>query len=117
MGECVFCKIVRGEAEAEIIRRWPDDIAFRPLNPVVPGHVLVVPHQHVADARTAPYVTGEVFRRAAELAQEMVGADVNLITSAGRAATQTVFHLHVHVVPRYPDDGLLLPWSQQQSGA
>jgi len=113
-GPCPFCAIIAGSAPAGIIRRWRDAIAFRPLNPVVRGHALVVPLQHVTDARTSPVHAGETFRRAAELAEEMTGVDVNLITSAGPAATQTVLHLHVHVVPRTAGDGLALPWTGQQ---
>lgn len=111
MSTCPFCDIIDGQAPAEFIARWDNAVAFRPLNPVVPGHTLVVPKVHVRDARTDSIVTGETFECAASLARQMVGADVNLITSAGPAAAQTVAHLHVHVVPRYPEDGLLLPWS------
>lgn len=111
---CAFCAIVADRAPAVIIRRWPDAVAFRPLNPVVRGHVLVVPRVHVVDARVDPYETGQTFRCAAELAAEMTGVDVNLITSAGAAATQTVMHLHVHVIPRTEGDGLALPWTGQQ---
>ena len=69
----------------------------------------MLPRVHVPDAGTDPDVTAAVMRRAAELMAEHGAA--NLITSRGAAATQTVFHLHVHVVPRRPGDGLMLPWS------
>jgi len=104
---CVFCAIVAGEAPATVIREWPDAIAIVPLRPVAPGHVLVIPRTHVADATVDPDVTAVTMRRAAELAVP----PCNLITSAGRPATQTVFHLHIHVVPRRVGDGLALPWS------
>jgi histidine triad (HIT) family protein len=105
--DCVFCQIVAGEAPATVIREWPDAIAIVPLRPVAPGHVLVIPRTHVADATVDPDVTAVTMRRAAELAVP----PCNLITSAGRPATQTVFHLHIHVVPRRVGDGLALPWS------
>ena len=103
---CVFCGIIAGTEPATIVRRWPDAIAVVPLGPVVAGHLLVIPTAHVRDALTNPDVTAATMRRAAELAPH----PCNLITSAGREATQSVFHLHVHIVPRAVDDGLALPW-------
>lgn len=108
--DCVFCKIVAGEAEASIKAAWADAILIAPLNPVTVGHVLVIPRRHVMDALTDPTLTGAMFAHAAEWA----GWPCNLITSAGPAATQTVMHLHVHVVPRQEHDGLPLPWTPQQ---
>lgn len=107
---CVFCEIVSGAAQADIVRRWGDAVAFVPIGPVVPGHLLVVPHAHVDDARTDSETTGLAFRRASELAGQL-GGDFNLIANAGPAAGQTVFHLHVHIVPRLEGDGLRLPWT------
>ncbi|AEY85311.1 hypothetical protein SHJG_p1121 (plasmid) [Streptomyces hygroscopicus subsp. jinggangensis 5008] len=77
------------------------------------GHVFVLPRVHVEDAGTDPEVTAAVMRRAAELMAEHPAA--NLITSKGAAATQTVYHLHVHVVPRQEGDGLPLPWTPQHT--
>jgi histidine triad (HIT) family protein len=107
---CVFCAIVDGAAPAEVVRRWPDALALVPLNPVVPGHLLVIPVRHVPDAAADPEVTATVARRAAQLLAERGGA-ANLLTSIGEAGTQTVFHLHWHLVPRAAGDGLALPWS------
>lgn len=104
---CVFCLIAVGNLPATVVRRWPRAIAFVPMNPVVDGHLLVVPTVHVKDVTEDPGVSAEVMRAAAELAV----APCNIITSAGAEATQTVFHLHVHVVPRAAGDGLMLPWS------
>lgn len=110
MENCVFCAIAAGEAPAVIVRAWPDALAIRPhTGGVGPGHVLVMPRVHVEDAGTDPEVTATVMRRAAELMAEHPAA--NLITSRGRAATQSVFHLHVHIVPRQEGDGLALPWT------
>lgn len=107
---CVFCEIVAGTAPATIIREWPDAIAFVPLNPVVPpnGHILVVPRTHVPDAVTRLDVTAATMRRAAELA---AGHDAsNILTSIGAPATQSVFHLHIHVIRRAVGDQLMVPW-------
>ena len=110
--DCVFCRIVAGTALATIIRDWPDAIAVVPLGPVVPGHWLVIPRAHVRTAAESPAVYGAVSARAAELVAR-TGDDANLVTSIGPAATQTVDHLHVHVVPREQGDGLALPWTGQ----
>jgi histidine triad (HIT) family protein len=107
MNACIFCKIIAGEAPARILKTWEDAIAIAPLNPVVAGHVLIIPREHVADALENPLVTAAAMRRAAEFAT----GPCNLITSVGKEATQSVFHLHIHIVPRAPGDGLLLPWS------
>ena len=105
--DCVFCYIIIKTAPAKIIREWDDCIAFVPLNPVVEGHILVVPRWHAVDAKADPYTTGVVFKRAAELIGEH---DVNLIANVGPLAGQTVFHLHVHIVPRTAGDKLCMPW-------
>ena len=83
-----------------------DDL--KPLEPVVPGHLLVVPAQHVEDATENPLVTGIAAGVAARVAMRYPSA--NILTSIGEPATQSVFHLHWHVVPRRDGDGLLLPW-------
>jgi histidine triad (HIT) family protein len=113
--DCVFCQIVAGDSPAVVAANWPDAIAIQPLNPVVKGHVLVIPRAHVWSFVEDPTVTAAVMARAADFAGKlgMPGEGVNLITSAGEAATQTVFHLHVHLVPRYLGDGITLPWTGQ----
>jgi histidine triad (HIT) family protein len=109
--DCVFCQIVAGEAPALIIREWPDALAIIPLNPVVEGHLLILPKAHVLHFADDPVVTGVVMARAAELAGKRRGyGQANLITSMGDAATQTVLHLHVHVIPREDGDNVSLPW-------
>lgn len=110
---CVFCRIVTGESPATIVRRWRKAVAFVPLNPVTDGHVLVVPTVHVRDAAQDPDVSAFTMAAASELARE--AGPCNIITSAGAEATQTVFHLHLHVVPRREGDGLALPWTGQEA--
>lgn len=115
MSACVFCEIVHGRAPAEVILRWPDAVAIRPLSPVVDGHLLVIPRVHVDDALDDPVVTAVAMHRAAQLGgqygMKQPGMGLNFITSVGAAATQSVFHLHIHVVPRLEGDGLMLPWT------
>lgn len=104
--DCAFCQIVAGLIPATIVREWDDALAFVPLGPVVEGHTLVIPKQHVRDAAENPDVSAVTMRAASELAVP----PFNVITSAGIEATQSVFHLHLHVVPRQVNDGLALPW-------
>jgi histidine triad (HIT) family protein len=110
---CPFCEIVAGRAPAQFVTAWDDAIAIVPLNPVVPGHTLVIPRDHVRDFGTDPDVSAATMYRAAELAQGP--RPMNLITSKGREATQSVWHLHVHLVPRAENDGLALPWYSGRS--
>lgn len=109
---CVFCQIVAGTSPATVVREWDDALAFVPLDPVVPGHVLVIPKRHVTDMAEDPVVSAVAMRAASELAIP----PCNIITSAGREATQSVFHLHLHIVPRRADDGLALPWYSGRGG-
>jgi histidine triad (HIT) family protein len=109
VSECPFCKRI---AAGEYDTKCQGIVSFEPLNPVTPGHLLVVPMQHVTDAAEAPWTTGQTFFEAARLARAS-GQSFNLITSAGRLATQTVPHLHVHLIPRREGDGLALPWTGQ----
>jgi len=111
MTACPFCKrIAAGEYDYDSL----GSVAFQPLSPVTPGHFLVVPRKHVADACEVPRISGYAAQFAAALAKEMGLESFNLITSAGAAATQTIRHLHWHVVPRHEGDGLHLPWTGQR---
>ena len=107
---CVFCRIVDGAEPATVVASWSSGVmAIVPLNPVTPGHVLVLPAEHVEDFTVDPDVSARCMRAAAELAV----SPANVITSAGVEATQTVRYLHLHVVPRSAGDGLNLPWTDQ----
>lgn len=111
---CVFCRIITGEVlpPSGILKRWPDAIAFEPLEPVTPGHLLVVPVAHTSSFLDDPVVAAAAMARAADFAARgLTYAESNLITSCGDAATQTIHHLHLHLIPRTDGDGLHLPWS------
>lgn len=116
--QCAFCKILAGTAPAHTIRDWDDTIAIYPRaddhgrRGCTDGHILVIPREHVRDFTENPTVSATTAYRAAQLAAEL-GGQWNEITSAGVDATQTVFHLHRHLVPRRPGDGLMLPWSSR----
>lgn len=107
---CVFCEIVAGRAPAVIVDRWPDTIAIVPLNPITAGHLLVLPTVHVDDFTSNPVVSGTTMCRLAELADSLHVGDANVITNRGPTATQSIYHLHFHLVPRKLDDRLALPW-------
>jgi histidine triad (HIT) family protein len=113
--DCIFCKIVAGELPALVVDEDEHTIAFMDIAPATRGHALVIPRAHAADLLSIePEALSAVMtaaQRLAARAKDRLGADgVNLINSCGAAAWQTVFHFHVHVVPRYVGDPLKLPW-------
>jgi histidine triad (HIT) family protein len=112
---CLFCKIVAGDIPSTRVFEDERTIAFMDINPGTRGHLLVIPREHSADlleiaeedlaacARTAQAMARRI--------KERLGADgVNLVNSCGPVAWQTVFHFHIHVIPRYTGDPLRLPW-------
>jgi len=114
--DCIFCKILAGELPATIVDEDERTVAFMDIAPATRGHALVVPRTHttdlieVSDEDLAAVIAAA--RRLASRMQDRLGADgVNLINSCGAAAWQTVFHFHMHVIPRYADDPLRLPWA------
>jgi histidine triad (HIT) family protein len=113
--DCIFCQIVAGDMPARIVDEDERTIAFMDIAPATRGHALVIPREHSADLLSvAPEdlcAVTAASQRLAGRAKDRLGADgVNLLNSCGRAAWQTVFHFHVHVIPRYEGDPLRLPW-------
>jgi histidine triad (HIT) family protein len=113
--DCIFCKIVAGELPATIVDEDEQTISFMDINPATRGHALVVPRTHAADLLEIGSgqlaAVNAAAQRLARRAKERLGADgVNVINSCGAAAWQTVFHFHLHVIPRYRDDPMRLPW-------
>lgn len=113
--DCLFCKIVAKEIPAQIVAEDELTVAFMDINPATRGHALVVPRRHVTnllevqdDDLTAVMLA--VQRLARRVIDRLGAAGVNLLNACGSAAWQTVFHLHIHVIPRYDDDPLKLPW-------
>jgi histidine triad (HIT) family protein len=114
--DCIFCKIIAGEVPGQIIDQDERTVAFMDISPATRGHALVIPRRHARDLLEIGSddlnATIEAAQRIARRASERLGADgVNLLNSCGRAAWQTVFHFHIHVIPRYADDPLRLPWT------
>jgi histidine triad (HIT) family protein len=113
--DCLFCGIVAGTIPSEKIDENERTVAFMDINPATAGHALVVPRVHSADLMEIDIedLTATVLaaQRLAGRMKDVLGADgINLINACGPAAWQTVFHFHIHVVPRYEDDPLKLPW-------
>ena len=112
---CLFCGIVAGDVPAQIVDSDEHTVAFMDINPATAGHALVVPRAHSADLME---VSDEDLERstlaARRLARRMRAAlepaGFNILNSCGSAAWQTVYHFHLHVIPRYEDDPLKLPW-------
>ena len=113
--DCLFCGIVDGSIPSEMVDSDERTVAFMDINPATTGHALVVPRVHSADLmEIGPEdlsATVLAAQRLARRAKEALDADgINLINACGAAASQTVFHFHIHVVPRYEDDPIELPW-------
>jgi histidine triad (HIT) family protein len=113
--DCIFCKIVAGELPATIVDQDEHTIAFMDINPATRGHALVVPRQHAPDLlsiepRDLAAVTAAAQRLAARAKESLKADGINVINSCGSAAWQTVFHFHLHVIPRYQGDPMRLPW-------
>lgn len=112
--ECPFCAIARGQANARMVWRSEHVIAFLPDVPAVAGHTLVVPTHHVRDIWEIDSWLGrelaDATRKVAKGIAAVGNRALNIIQSNGAAAGQSVFHLHVHVVPRQPDDRMPQLW-------
>jgi histidine triad (HIT) family protein len=120
--ECLFCGIVEGSVPSQNVDSDERTIAFMDIAPATPGHALVVPRRHSADLLEIEsddlFATIAASQRLARRVKETLDADgVNLINACGAAAWQTVFHFHIHVVPRYEDDPLKLPWVPEEGDA
>ena len=113
--DCLFCGIVAGSIPSETIDSDERTVSFMDINPATPGHALVVPRAHSKNLLEIDdedlEATAVAARRLAKRMSDSLGADgINVINACGAAAWQTVFHFHLHVIPRYEDDPLELPW-------
>ena len=113
--DCIFCKIIRAEIPCFKVLEDDEILAFMDVNPVAPGHALVIPKHHSKDIHETPAEwIGKACAgagRVARAVQKTVNPDgINILQANGPGAKQSVFHLHVHVIPRGPDDGLTMNW-------
>jgi histidine triad (HIT) family protein len=117
---CPFCAIAQGvDRSAEVVCETDDWIAFFPLKPATAGHTLVIPRVHVPDLWSVERTLGEklmtgVISVGQAIDKALTPDGMNLITSSGEAAEQTIYHLHLHVVPRYRDDAIGPIWPPQK---
>jgi histidine triad (HIT) family protein len=118
--DCIFCKIVAGELPAHVVQEDERTLAFMDINPWTRGHALVIPRAHSADLLEVGEedlaAVASASKRLAATMKERLGCEgVNLLNACGAAAWQTVFHFHVHVIPRNPGDPLELPAQPHQA--
>jgi histidine triad (HIT) family protein len=113
--DCIFCKIIAGDIPSHKVFEDEMTFAFMDINPARPGHTLVVPKHHSADLYETPekWLTATVVtaQKVARAVKEVVRPHgLNLLQANGAGAAQSVFHLHVHVLPRGHEDGLKMNW-------
>ena len=109
MGDCVFCKVITGEVTAPIVHEATDTVAFLDHRPVFKGHTLVVPRQHIVTLPELPaHMLAPLFAEVQRIADAItagLGAQGTFV-AVNNVVSQSVAHLHVHVVPRTKGDGL-----------
>jgi histidine triad (HIT) family protein len=115
MSDCVFCRIVAKQIPASVVQEDADTLAFMDLGQVNPGHVLVALKSHADNLFELQDVqAAAVFRAVARVARAILDAfapqGLSVYQANGKAAGQTVFHFHVHLVPRHENDGMNLTW-------
>ncbi|HEY7237937.1 MAG TPA: HIT family protein [Burkholderiales bacterium] len=115
MADCVFCRIVAKQIPANVVHEDEHTLAFMDIGQVNPGHVLVALKQHAENIFALDEAqAAAVFRAAAKVARAIRAAfepqGLSVYQANGAAAGQTVFHLHVHLVPRHEGDGMALTW-------
>jgi len=111
--ECIFCDIIEGRAPAETVFEDDETLAFMDINPANPGHTLIIPKRHVRDiyeldGETAAVVMKTTVKVARAVKMALQPDGMNLVQSNERAGGQEIFHFHIHVIPRWYDDGLRL---------
>ena len=116
--DCIFCKIIRGEIPS--FKLYDDDLtyAFMDINPLNDGHALVIPKCHVENIHSTPdewfRPIMSTVRRIATAVNEVVQPEgINLLQANGPGAKQSVFHFHMHVIPRYAEDGAGMNWEMK----
>ncbi|MFA6094672.1 MAG: HIT domain-containing protein [Candidatus Paceibacterota bacterium] len=112
MKKCIFCKIIKGEeSNCTVVFENEKVIAIKPIHEINPGHTLIIPKEHTVDIFDTPT---DLLKELIDVSQQLAvslkekhqSTGVNILHASGKDAGQSVFHFHIHVVPRYLDDGL-----------
>lgn len=115
MDNCIFCKIIAGEIPSATVYEDDDFKAIMDIGPAAKGHVIILSKRHMANIYEIEEKTASrallVASKIARAQKEALGCDgVNILQNNEEAAGQTVFHLHIHVIPRFKNDGVTIPW-------
>ena len=116
--ECIFCKVIAGEIPGEVVDSDEDTLTVMDINPATRGHVVVITRTHAENLLELSdedlMAAMKTVRRVVHRMRDTLQPDgFNILHNIGRAAWQSIFHFHVHVIPRYKDDPLQLPWLPQ----
>lgn len=119
MSDCIFCKIINGEIPSQTIYEDDEFKVILDAFPASKGHALVLPKQHYANIYALPTdVAGRLFALAQKVAKAMENLDglvgLNVLQNNGTKAGQTVFHFHMHLIPRFEDDGITIKWNNEK---
>lgn len=117
--DCIFCKLANGVFSTNMVYEDDDFRAIMDASPAAKGHVIILPKEHAANVLELPdNLVSKGFvvaKKIAKAVKEVTGCDgVNILQNNGEAAGQTVFHFHIHVIPRFNDDNISITWKQNQ---
>ena len=119
MSDCIFCKIANGEIPSATVYEDNDFRAIMDIAPASRGHIIILPKQHAANVfELSEELASKIYvvaQKIAKVVKEEVECEgINILQNNGEVAGQTVFHLHMHVIPRYTNDGIQIKWKQQE---
>ena len=120
MNDCIFCKIAGGEIPSYTVYEDNDFRAIMDISPAAKGHVIILPKQHAADVfELSEELASKIYvvaKKIAAAVKEVIGCDgVNILQNNGEAAGQTVFHLHMHIIPRWKGDSIKITWTSDEA--
>lgn len=113
--DCIFCRILREELPCAVVYQNEHVLAFLDISPISPGHCLVIPKVHYSRLEDCPpSVAGVLAENLGHISQAVIQSvsapDYNILNNNGRAAGQLVDHIHFHIIPRQPEDGVFSRW-------
>ena len=120
MNDCIFCKIAKGEIPSATVYEDDDFRVIMDISPASEGHMIILPKEHAANVyelsdETASKIYVLAKKLATALKDELDCDGINILQNNGEAAGQTVFHLHMHIIPRYYSDDISIRWNQGKS--